>query len=662
MKQQLAVILFSAAAAVCAADLRWAAYVPELDNISGIAVDNDDTVYVVGRQRSPRPGTSDIVIRRTRVLAGMSNAQWSVTVGGPGDDIGGRVAIDNSGNIFVTGTTQSGALTGVATGDATSCPCSFLTRVNAASGRIIWTKLWPGTGIALALGPDGGIYVAHESGHDAFIRKLNSDGSLVWQKQFGGSKTDTPTDLALTSAGEIVVTGSTDSPDFPTTQGAYQRTLQSLAESPDQFITKFSADASHMVWSTYFGYQRQTGARVGLDSAGNVYVTAYARDSFIPTNRTLPFSLRELLAKFTAEGALSWVAPIGDGNLRSSMAVTPAGDVWLAGLGAGQGAIATPDALQDRPYSGGDALLLRINTTGERITYGTFLGGTDTDWAGPITLDAAGNCIFAGYTQSEDFPITRAQELTLGLSFVAKLDLKLKPSVRVQSAVDAASYIGGPLVPGKVVTLFGYGLGPVSGVSASVAAGKLPVTIAGTTVKVNGTAAPLLYASDRQVNAIVPFSITGLANINLCSSAGCSNNISLAMTDIDISVFSQNGNGAGPAAALNEDNILNSAANPARVGTVLQIWATGAGPTSPVVEDGSINTTLTSLANPIGAYIGGAPAEILYAGAAPGLPAGVIQINVRVPEGSPKGETWLSIGRPSGYTGPLKQGVTVFVR
>src|SRR4051794_31372542 len=170
--------------------------------------------------------------------------------------------------------------------------------------------------------------------------------------------------------------------------------------------------------------------------------------------------LRALLAKFTASGGLSWIIPIGDGDLQWNMAVTPAGDVWLAGSSYGPNSVATSDALQDRPYSdypGGDAVIVRIDSSGQRITYGTFLGGTETDSAGPIALDAAGNVVFGGYTQSEDFPIARFDTSSLG-SYIAKLDLNLKTAVRIQSAVDAASYLGGPLVPGELVALYGYGL------------------------------------------------------------------------------------------------------------------------------------------------------------------------------------------------------------
>lgn len=139
--------------------------------------------------------------------------------------------------------------------------------------------------------------------------------------------------------------------------------------------------------------------------------------------------------------------------------------------------------------------------------------------------------------------------------------------------------------------------------------------------------------------------------------SGCSNPVRLSTLSQSIEVSLQrSAPGSLQAAALNRDNSSNSATNPAERGSVVQLWATGAGATIPALPDGTMAPANASstLVHPIQVYIGGALADVLYAGAAPGLPAGVVQINVRVPQAIPQGETYVAIGAPRGYPGPIQ--------
>jgi uncharacterized protein (TIGR03437 family) len=153
-------------------------------------------------------------------------------------------------------------------------------------------------------------------------------------------------------------------------------------------------------------------------------------------------------------------------------------------------------------------------------------------------------------------------------------------------------------------------------------------------VLLNGTPAPLLYVSANQVNAILPVSVAGVTRIVVSATGGCSRPVRLAVAPQEVAVFTMDG--SGQIAALNQDNSVNSPSNPAGTGSIFQRWITGSGSTEPPLPDGTVTPvdTRTGLTIPIReVYIGGRTAEVVYAGAAPGLPAGLVQVNVRVPDG-----------------------------
>jgi hypothetical protein len=245
-------------------------------------------------------------------------------------------------------------------------------------------------------------------------------------RTFGGSQQDAGTGIAVTPAGTVVVVGQTESTDFPTTDGAYQRELGGFAF----FVTRFSPDGSAIISSTLFGGPNpNTGGRVALDAFGNAYVTGNARDSYLPwSTLDLQLSYRDFLAKFTPAGGLVWVIPIGDGGLRNSLAVDAAGEAYLAGASSGV-YVTTADAVQsvlycDSHYS--NAVLIRINSASDKVSYGTYLGGTVWDYATAVAIDGQGNVYLAGETLSPDFPTTPGtfQPTRGGQEFVAKIDLK----------------------------------------------------------------------------------------------------------------------------------------------------------------------------------------------------------------------------------------------
>lgn len=226
--------------------------------------------------------------------------------------------------------------------------------------------------------------------------------------------------------------------------------------------------------------------------------------------------------------------------------------------------------------------------------------------------------------------------------------------------MNAGSFSNGPVAPGEIVTLMGAGIGPAAGTVPDRAASSL--VLGGVSVWFDGVQAPLLYAGPGQINVVTPFGLGGSSTeVVVRNGSLTAGNVRVAVVASAPGIFTIAANGAGPAAALNQDTTVNSAGNPARRGDIVSIFATGAGALSPAGRDGALGQgTAQRAVLPVKVLIGGIEAEVLYAGAAPGLIAGALQVNCRVPAGSPVGaavEVELKVGGAT--SGP---GVTLSVR
>jgi uncharacterized protein (TIGR03437 family) len=206
----------------------------------------------------------------------------------------------------------------------------------------------------------------------------------------------------------------------------------------------------------------------------------------------------------------------------------------------------------------------------------------------------------------------------------------------IASVVSAASQFAGPVAPGELISLHGIGIGPAAIVPMTLdSSGNIATSLDSVQVLFDGKPAPLLYASPGQINAIVPYEVSGQAMTTVqvinggIQSAACA----LPVTNTAPGIFTQNETGVGPAAVLNQDNSVNTPANPAPRGSTIQIFATGGGQTSPPSATGTITPSPPpTLAAKVTVTIGGMQAAIAYAGAAPEEAAGVVQVNAVVPQ------------------------------
>jgi len=210
-------------------------------------------------------------------------------------------------------------------------------------------------------------------------------------------------------------------------------------------------------------------------------------------------------------------------------------------------------------------------------------------------------------------------------------------SIVIASVVDAGSELAAPLSGGKIVVIYGSGLGPDQLVVNQPVNNVFGQQLAGTTVSFRGIIAPIYYTSSTQVAAIVPYAIANATSVPVLVSyqGSVSLPFNAQFTNVSPGFFTANASGAGQLAAINvKDGTLNSALNPVKIGDYIELYATGEGPTSPTGVDGKLAPLTLPLPAPVAkvtATVGGKDANVVYAGAAPGAVAGLMQINLQIP-------------------------------
>jgi uncharacterized protein (TIGR03118 family) len=210
----------------------------------------------------------------------------------------------------------------------------------------------------------------------------------------------------------------------------------------------------------------------------------------------------------------------------------------------------------------------------------------------------------------------------------------LAPPAQITGIHNAASGPEAAIAPGEVVQLSGITVGPRPAVTSTAltSAANATTSLGGTTVTVNGTPAPILYASADVTNIIVPWGVTG-TSASIVVTAGTTTGQTMTMP------LAATAPGLFPGATYNQDGTPNSTSNPAAAGTVVVFYATGLGQTDPPGQDGVRygSLVLAETVAPVTATIGGQTAQVIYAGSAPGQIAGVMQVEIVVPAGAGTG-------------------------
>jgi uncharacterized protein (TIGR03437 family) len=246
------------------------------------------------------------------------------------------------------------------------------------------------------------------------------------------------------------------------------------------------------------------------------------------------------------------------------------------------------------------------------------------------------------------------------------------PLPTITKVTNAASYATGSIAPGEIITLFAsdsqHPIGPATPVGLTLdSSGAVSTTIGGVQVLINGFACPMIYASASQVSAVVPYQLKlyTSATILVKYLNQTSNGVGVNVATTTPGVFTANSSGTGPGAILNSNLSVNSPANPATRGDTVVVYLTGEGETSPAGVTGKV-TTVSSTPPitpvpllPISVTVGGQGANYTFAGQAPGLVSGVLQLNVVTPTNIAAGDQAIVVtigGNPS------QQGVTVSLK
>jgi uncharacterized protein (TIGR03437 family) len=403
--------------------------------------------------------------------------------------------------------------------------------------------------------------------------------------------------------------------------------------------TAGDAGAGNTAWGEL--YQPQG---VALDTAGNLYIadTKNHRIRMLTPGGAISTVAGTGTPGFSGDGGAATAAQL---NEPSQVAVDAGGNIYIADtsnhrvrLVTTDGNIATIAGTGDAGYNGDNGAALGI------ALYSP----------GGLTLDGQGNLYVA------DTGNNRVRMLSPAPTVATQAPPTAPQTISVAVA-NAASLLPGPLAPGEMFSVFGQGIGPDTAVMGTLnASGTLPTTLGNVQVLLNGTPAPLFYVQSSQINAQVPYEIAGQVSGNLLVvyQGAEMASMQVALADANPALFTIN-SGTGSAVVVNEDGSINSDQHPAPRGSIVVLYATGEGQTSPAGVTGQPAAAPFPLpVLPVSLTMADIPATILYAGDAPGF-VGLMQINAQVPSGFvPTGDLplVLSVG-----TYQSRAGVTIAV-
>jgi uncharacterized protein (TIGR03437 family) len=313
-----------------------------------------------------------------------------------------------------------------------------------------------------------------------------------------------------------------------------------------------------------------------------------------------------------------------------------------------------------------------ITATFTPSTGGNFVTVTPASGSTPVTLSIALNLSVVTTLGAGSYTgnVVVSSSSLPGVTQTIKVNLSVfgPAAPAVNSVVNGASFLGGPVSPGELVSIFGTNLGPNTGINFTPDNGHVDTTLGGTTVTFNGVAAPLTYVGALQINAIVPYEVAEVAlgsaiNVTVTYNGIVSASFMVTTTSTAPGIFSANQTGNGQGAILNSNESANNASNPAPKGSTVSIYATGEGTLTPPVATGSMSGPSLPLPKPVAnvsVTIGGQPAAISYAGEAPTLVSGVLQVNVTIPNNVSSGNQLvvLTIGNNTNN----QQAITVAVQ
>lgn len=507
------------------------------DNFScqDLALDSEGNIYLLGQiSSSAFPavnafqnknfGSQDLMV--VKLNARGDTVLFATYLGGRRDDAPGGIAVDKSGNVYITGWTYSddypvtNALQSERKKSYTPQE-AFVTKLSRSGNALIYSTYLSGKGTYvgtmgndIAVGSDGSCYVtgvtdaadfpvvnaiqpalAMNNGGitpDAFVTKISPAGdALVFSTFLGGRVSDVATSIVIDKDGGIAIAGNTDSPDFPLT-APYQATIK-LGEQ-NSFLARLQPDGSGLVFSTYFGGSAHEMAdALAVDSEGNLYLTGTTTSADLPLVRASQVVLRGgvdiFASKFTPDGKeLIYSTYLGGtaGEGFSSAAVDSTGNLFITGrthsvnfplLRPLQAKFGSKKVKNTIIY---DAFISKLTPLGA-VDYSTYLGGKKADVATDIAVDKNDNVIIIGGTASGNFPATTRLHQSALTAFIVKVtDIVItraqfegkKLRVYGKNIANGELFIDGRAVPATTVQAQGETYLVARGLNKKIAAGQ----------------------------------------------------------------------------------------------------------------------------------------------------------------------------------------------
>jgi hypothetical protein len=394
---------------------------------------------------------------------------YSTYVGGSGDDRAWGIAVDAAGCAYVAGETWSANFPRTArVATAAGNQDAFVVKLNPAGTGIVYATYFGGrsrdSARSIAVDAAGNAYVAGftysvdypttagalrttaAGQEDAFIAKLNAAGTaLVYSTFLGGAASDFATGIAVDAGGNAYASGYTSSVAFPVTVAAAQKTFQGGYQ--DGFIAKLNAGGSALIYATYVGGMGNDMANaVAVDSSGLAYVAGYTDSSNFPVRnafRGTPAGQGDgFVVKVSSDGGSLVYATYLGGRLpdtATAVAVDASGNAYLTGSTLSEDFPVTAGAFQTVNRGSYDGFVTKLNAAGTALVYSTYLGGSGTDEAAAIAINAAGLAYVAGKTASVNFPLNGPVQA----SWAGRQDAFLSVLNASGAALQWSTYLGG---------------------------------------------------------------------------------------------------------------------------------------------------------------------------------------------------------------------------
>jgi uncharacterized protein (AIM24 family) len=385
------------------------------DFVRQVAVDASGNVYITGSFNGTATfgatsktsvGNNDIFIAK---YSSSGTLQWVQSAGSTSNDLANGIALDASGNVYITGyfygTATFGAISKTSAGNADIFVAKY-----SSSGTLQWVQSAGGTSndaaTGIAVDASGNVYITgyffvtatfgatsktSAGGSDIFVAKYSSSGTLQWVQSAGGTSSDDANGIAIDASGNVYITG------YFYGTATFGATSKTSAGNADIFVAKYDPVGTAWSWvESAGGTSTDAATGIAVDASGNVYITGYfySTATFGVSSKTSAGSADIFIAKYSNSGTLLWVQSVGGTSIDVAfgIALDASGNVYITGYFY---VTATFGATSKTSVGSADIFLAKYSNTGT-LQWVQSAGGTDYDYANGIAIDASGNVYIAG--------------------------------------------------------------------------------------------------------------------------------------------------------------------------------------------------------------------------------------------------------------------------